>query len=533
VSWRFYPTFENRDVGQLTTNLKFDHKTLDRKLYQAQVANTRDYKESTRINLISLGTLEKEGFIVKLQSGKVKVINGSRVVLSGIRRDNCVYSLDGHAMVGELNASVEEIDYVHSDLWGPFQVESLGVENQTRRTVKRMRTDNGLEFREFKQLCIDSGIARHLTVVGTPQQNGLVERMNRTLMDKVRCLLIQSGLPKTFWAEATCTAAYLINRSPSTVIEKKTPMEIWSGHPSDYGMLRIFGCVAYLHDKQGKLEPRAIKCVLLGYPDGVKGYILYGLDDESPKIVTSRNVVFNESVMYKDSLKDSGAGADKSIKELQEEDTHEPLTYQEAVACEDSSKWKAVMKEEMDSLRKNKTWELVDYPAGKNLVLREVTGETTVAGVWSKLETLHMTKSLANKLYLKKKLYTFYMSGGRKIFEHIDEFNKIVLDLTNIEVKFKYENLALLLLTYLPASYEHFVDTFLYGREALTLEDVMATLNSKEIKERCKAKGDDGEGLYVRGRTDRRDSRQSRGKSRSRSLEVKDSSAIFVNLRIT
>nr|GFC89427.1 zinc finger, CCHC-type [Tanacetum cinerariifolium] len=78
-------------------------------------------------------------------------------------------------------------------------------------------------------------------------------------------------------------------------------------------------------------------------------------------------------------------------------------------------------------------------------------------------------------------------------------------------------NLALLLLTSLPASYEHFMDTLLYGREALTLEDMMATLNSKEIKERSKAKGDDGQGLYVRGRTDHRDSRQSWGKSRSKS----------------
>ncbi|GJZ55954.1 retrovirus-related pol polyprotein from transposon TNT 1-94 [Tanacetum coccineum] len=326
---------------------------------------TPRYIPELKRNLISLGTLEKEGFTVKLQSGKVKVINGSRVVLSGIRRDNCVYSLDGHAMAGELNASVEEkdslaqvwhkrlghiseaglqvlekqglfgkkslgkldfcencvlgkshrvsfgvgrhttqgvIDYVHSDLWGPSQVESLGgkryflsivddysrrvwvyilrfkheafgkfkewkqlVENQTGRTVKKLRTDNGLEFcnREFEQLCIESGIARHLTVAGTPQHNGVAERMNRTLMDKVRCLLILSGLPKTFWAEATCTAAYLINRSPSTAIEKKTPMEMWSGHPSDYGMLRIFDCVAYPHDKQGKLDPRAIKCVLL------------------------------------------------------------------------------------------------------------------------------------------------------------------------------------------------------------------------------------------------------------------------------
>nr|GEU41502.1 retrovirus-related Pol polyprotein from transposon TNT 1-94 [Tanacetum cinerariifolium] len=354
----------------------------------------------------------------KIRVGKIKVINGSRVVLSGTRRDNCVYSLDGHAVAGELNASVEEkdslaqvwhkrlghiseaglqvlekqclfgkkslgkldfyenyvlgkshrvsfgvgrhttqgvIDYVRSDLWGPSQVESLGgkrfflsivddysrrvwvyllrfkhnafekfkewkqlVENQTGRTVKKLRTDNGLEFcnREFKKLCIASGIARHLTVDGTPQQNGLAERINRTLMDKVRCLLIQSGLPKTFWAEATCTAAYLINRSPSTAIEKKTPMEMWSGHPSDYEMLRTFGCVAYSHVQQGKLEPRAVKCVLLGYPEGMKGYRLYRLDNESPKIVTSRNVVFIESVMYKDTLKDSGAGADKYVEEL-------------------------------------------------------------------------------------------------------------------------------------------------------------------------------------------------------------------------
>ncbi|GKA92265.1 retrotransposon protein, putative, ty1-copia subclass [Tanacetum coccineum] len=114
---------------------------------------------------------------------------------------------------------------------------------------------------------------------------------------------------------------------------------------------------------------------------------------------------------------------------------------------------------------------------------------------------------LANKLYLKKKLYTFYMLAGRKIFEHVDKFNKIVLDLANIEVKFKDEDLALLLLTSLPASYKHFVDTLLYVREELTLEDMMATLNSKEIKERYKAEMDDGEGLYVRGRTDHRDSR--------------------------
>nr|GEW39163.1 retrovirus-related Pol polyprotein from transposon TNT 1-94 [Tanacetum cinerariifolium] len=283
------------------------------------------YISELKRNLISLETLEKEGYIIKLQSGKIKLINGSRVLLSGTRRDNCVYSLDGHAVAGELNASGEEKDSL-------AQVESLGgkryflsiVDDYSRwtgRMVKKLRTDNGLELCnwEFNQLCIESGIASHLTVAETPQQNGLAERMNKTLMDKVRCLLIQSGLPKTFSTEATCMTAYLINRSPSTAIEKKTPTEMWLGHPSDYGMLRTFGCVAYSHVQQGKIEPRAVKCVLLGYPEGVKGYRLYRLDNESPKIVTRRNVVFNESVMYKDTLKDSGAGADKSVEELQVE----------------------------------------------------------------------------------------------------------------------------------------------------------------------------------------------------------------------
>ncbi|GJR47272.1 retrotransposon protein, putative, ty1-copia subclass [Tanacetum coccineum] len=283
--------------------------------------------------------------------------------------------------------------------------------------------DNGLEFcnQEFELLCIESGIARHLTVAGTPQQNGVAEHMNKTLMDKVRYLLIQSRLPKTFWAERQTSNGpiYLFNTSHRERLRKVTYGGCGLGHPSlipkcVIEMLRIFCCVAYLHDKQGKLEPRAIKCVLLGYLEGVKGYRLYRLDGELHKIVIRRNVVFNESVMYKDTLKDSGADQEDGDDEdagdhetdqtpdltdyqlardrerrtrtkplrfqdesnmaayafaaAEEEDTHEPLTYQEAVACEDSSKWKAAMEEEMDSLRKNKTWELVDHPAGQKLV---------------------------------------------------------------------------------------------------------------------------------------------------------------------
>ncbi|GKB31108.1 retrovirus-related pol polyprotein from transposon TNT 1-94 [Tanacetum coccineum] len=123
-----------------------------------------------------------------------------------------------------------------------------------------------------------------------------------------------------------------------------------------------------------------------------------------------------------------------------------------------------------------------------NKVLREVNKEDSAAGVWLKLETLYMTKSLANKLYLKKKLFTFYMDSGKKLSEHVDEFNKLIGDLANIGVDIDDKDQVLMLLTSLPSSYDNFVETLLYGRELLTLEDVLSSLNSRELKKRTDAR---------------------------------------------
>nr|GEW78691.1 zinc finger, CCHC-type [Tanacetum cinerariifolium] len=106
------------------------------------------------------------------------------------------------------------------------------------------------------------------------------------------------------------------------------------------------------------------------------------------------------------------------------------------------------------------------------------------AGIWTKLTSLYMTKSLANRLYTEKKLYTYYMSPGTKLGDHIDEFNKLILDLENIDIEIEDEDHSLMLLTPLPSSYDKFMETLLYGRESLTMEDVLATLNSKELKKR-------------------------------------------------
>nr|GEW54564.1 retrovirus-related Pol polyprotein from transposon TNT 1-94 [Tanacetum cinerariifolium] len=136
-------------------------------------------------------------------------------------------------------------------------------------------------------------------------------------------------------------------------------------------------------------------------------------------------------------------------------------------------------------------------------VLQEVTMETIAAGIWTKLTSLYMTKFLVNRLYLKKKLYTYYTSPSTKLGDHIGKFNKFILDLENIDIKIEDEDQALMLLMSLRLYYENFVETLLYGRESLTMEDVLATLNSMELKKRTKGtKEETGDGFYVKGRSD-------------------------------
>ena len=128
--------------------------------------------------------------------------------------------------------------------------------------------------------------------------------MNRTLLERVRCMLTNAKMSKTFWGEAVVTAAYLINRSPSSAIDFKTPEEKWSGNPPKYDHLRIFGCPAFVHVKEGKLEPRAIKGVFIGYPEGVKGYKVWCKDLTPPRSIISRDVTFDEMTMLKTSQED-------------------------------------------------------------------------------------------------------------------------------------------------------------------------------------------------------------------------------------
>ena len=92
-----------------------------------------------------------------------------------------------------------------------------------------LRTDNGGELcgNEFEDFCKKCGIARQKSTPYTPQQNGVVERMNRMLMEKARSMLSNARIGQEFWAKAVETACYLVNRSPTSTLIDKTPQEVW------------------------------------------------------------------------------------------------------------------------------------------------------------------------------------------------------------------------------------------------------------------------------------------------------------------
>lgn len=136
-----------------------------------------------------------------------------------------------------------------------------------------------------------------MTCAYTPQQNGVAERMDMTIMNKVKCMLSESGMEKQFWAEAASIAVFVINKSPSSSIDFDIPNEVWTRHPPDYKILRRFEPMAYVHSDQGKLNPREKKCIFVGYPAGVKGFRVWLLEDR--KCVVSRDVLFQEGIMFK------------------------------------------------------------------------------------------------------------------------------------------------------------------------------------------------------------------------------------------
>eukprot|EP00253_Pinus_taeda_P023188 PITA_23188 len=186
------------------------------------------------------------------------------------------------------------------DVFDTFKKWKALVENETGKRLKCLRSDNRGEYcsKEFDRYCLENGIRREKTVLGTPQENNLSERMNRTIMERARCMRLHAGLPLQFWADAVDTAIYLINRGPSSSLDGGIPEEAWTGKKVNHSFFNTFSCEASVHiNKENitKLEEKSKKCTFIGYGVNDFGYRFY--DYEKHKIIRSRDVIFNEKVL--------------------------------------------------------------------------------------------------------------------------------------------------------------------------------------------------------------------------------------------
>ena len=224
--------------------------------------------------------------------------------------------------------------FFHADVAGPFQVPSLGghsyfmtfkddhssfrfvfllsdrttilsvfknlyklSKKETGRSMVKLRTDNAKEFLsgEFQDYIKQKGIRHELTAPYSPEQNSVVERDNRTVVECVRSMLHQKSLPLEFWGEAVNTAVYVLNRISSRTLHGETPFTKWYGYKPDVSHFKEFGSVCYAHipkQVRAKLDSKAQECLFLGYCATSKAYRLWSIHKR--KILHSRDVIFDE-----------------------------------------------------------------------------------------------------------------------------------------------------------------------------------------------------------------------------------------------
>ena len=153
-------------------------------------------------------------------------------------------------------------------------------EVETREQVNFLRTDGGGEYitNDFQKWLKARGIHYEVMNANTPQENGVAEQLNRTVLEMVRTMMFDSKLPKAYWTFAVKYAQEILNRLPMRVVsEDRTPHELFLQKKPSVAHIQIFGCQAYVHvpdKKRSKLDPKAVEGFFVGLSENKKGYVI-------------------------------------------------------------------------------------------------------------------------------------------------------------------------------------------------------------------------------------------------------------------
>lgn len=318
------------------------------------------------------------------------------------------------------------------DVFERFKAFERLVENKFQRPVRMIRSDCGTEYTngDMQQYLASKGIQFEASAPYTPEQNGRSEREMRTVVESARSMIYSKKIPIPLWAEAVNTAVYTyIEPSPSVQAGDSTPYELWTGKKPSLSHVKVFGCDAFVHvpkQKRKKWDSKSKKVMLVGYQGESANYRLF--DPATNKVTVSRDVSFNENENVEPHDPSNGISfpldmevidlpadepppnqdedardpeEEEDIVEVAEEspprppaaepvgitrlpgkrvirqpiryeanvaDLDEPVTYEEAVTCDQAKFWKQAIDEELHSHTKNSTWSLVPLPKGRRVI---------------------------------------------------------------------------------------------------------------------------------------------------------------------
>jgi transposase InsO family protein len=192
------------------------------------------------------------------------------------------------------------------EVFSKFKEFKALIENISERNINILRLDNGGEYtsKEFAKFCKYFGIKRDLTTAYNPQQNGVVERKNKTIMEALKTMIHDKDLPMYLWAEVVKTTVYVKNRLSHSALGFKAPEEMFSEKKPKVIHLKIFICPVFVHipkEKRTKLDPSGKKRIFVGYCEVSKAFIFY--IPSYHHIEINRDVTFDEDAALKKSIR--------------------------------------------------------------------------------------------------------------------------------------------------------------------------------------------------------------------------------------
>ena len=346
-------------------------------------------EEANAVELLSVMELHRRLGHIAASSARKLVTSGA---VTGVKLDpesketdcaSCIFARATRQPIPSVRISppAEKFgDEIHTDVWGPSRTPTKQgrhyfvtfTDDATRYTVcflirtkdeafgayksfeawaltqehcigiKVLRSDRGGEYLSaaFDKHLAAAGTARKLTTHDTPQLNGIAERLNRTLLERIRALAHDSGLPKPLWGEALRHACWLKNRTATRALDGKTPFEALFGKPPDLMSLQRWGCTVWVHSPGGsKLDPRATEARWLGLDVDARAHRIYW--PSSGKVSVERDVYFGSSAQLEgeeENLDIPSTSSEPAANPLPEESPPKEQAATPTPALDDSAK---------------------------------------------------------------------------------------------------------------------------------------------------------------------------------------------------